>query len=185
MRIIKVTYVNSDLSMLMRKKKREDRKMVVVNKHYEMSDKNSLFSDYDNVSMNNILRIRSENNIIKLNNFPQKPKVIIDFNEVSSNSDIDPLLMTTEPDKKTKRLNGYKELSIPSSSRSAKQQVFFPVHEERNNIGNIYNTNNFCAYPGYYMPINSPYVYSPNIRNGFKQPNSSNMELNYIKYPKK
>jgi hypothetical protein len=173
--------------MLMRKKKREDRKIVLVNKQYEMSDKNSLVSreDYDNISMNNILRVRPDNNIIKLNNYPQKPKVIIDFNEVSSNSDIDPLLMTTEPDKKSiKKIGSYKEIQAQSSIRSANKQVFFPVHEERNNIGNIYNTNNYCHYPGYYMPINSPYVYSPNIRNSFKQPNS-NMELNFIKYPKK
>jgi hypothetical protein len=171
----------------MRKKKREDRKIVLVNKHYEMSDKNSLVSreDYDNISVNNILRVRPENNIIKLNNYPQKPKVIIDFNEVSSNSDIDPLLMTTEPDKRTlKKQGSYKEIHTPITSRSTGQQVFFPVHEERNNIGNIYNNNNYCHYPGYYMPINSPYMYSPNIRNSFKQPNS-NMELNYIKYPKK
>ncbi len=173
--------------MLIRKKKREDRKMVILNKHYEMSDKNSLVSDYDNISMNNILRIpRPVDNII-MNNYPTKPKVIIDFNEVNSNSDIDPLLMTTEPDKKTFKIGSYKDTNTPSTSRSRsdRQQVFFPV--ERNNIGNIYNTNNYSQYgypPRYYMPINSPYIYSPNMRNGFKQPNS-NMELNFIKYPKK
>jgi hypothetical protein len=233
-----------------KKRHRDDNKKVVhVQKKYEMSDKHSLISDefggrdveiqYNkdkmrtympnngklnmsnipnisnnkpgvsnmsnmsntNMNMNNInnnIAPMQKNNIYKVGS-RGGANLLLDYSEMNSNSDIDPLLVTSDMEKKFYvKVPKYERVQTPSSySGQSGNQVFFPyplMNEE--NPTSSYSTNtynqfikpqiqttqyyspNYIGYDGMIPPQSAPYVYTPNAYTptspymNFKQPNT-------------
>jgi hypothetical protein len=193
-------YIDKNFVML-KKRHREDKekKAIHVRKNYEMSDKHSLVSDKylnDNscadilyASQNNINvqqpKKAANNNITITQNCvpnikPKYPasnsssKILLDYNEMSSNSDIDPLLVTSDMDKrKYVKINNkhFTRNSIHNnisnanlsnvssySQQSPEGQLIFqyPIINEHNNI--VPTKSSFSGHNNTYNQLIKPQI---------------------------
>jgi hypothetical protein len=136
-------------------------------KEYELSDKNSLCSYDDNINLNNIqlnkLNNLSHNQSKIIFNHPliadkqnlqnpqnykyvyDKPNFIIDYNDISSNSDVDPLIVTSQSQNRKKSirkvLNTRSNSNINTNTNTYSNNIHPMEYTNINNYSNR-NTNN-------------------------------------------
>jgi hypothetical protein len=209
----------------------DDKKTVHIKKRYEMSDKHSLISEELNNytvehsfndklrtykptvavnNKNNIAPIQKNKNVYKPVN-PLSNHLLLNYSGMSSNSDIDPLLVTSDMEKKFYvKVPKYEHMKTPSSYSQSNNQVFFPypLINDDNMSKSTYTANSYNQFIkpqiqatqyfspnfiGYDVPPSNQYVYTPGHTNyppsspymNFKQPSSNKYpdQISNIKLP--